>query len=54
MLPIPVFNVGTGWALQRCYNDAILVLLIGTTAVATGLWIGSMLAFTLGRTVLRH
>ena len=52
--PIPVFNIGTGWALHHLYEDVWIVLILGTCVVSIGLWIGAMLAFILGRTVLRH
>ena len=53
MLPCSILAVGTGWAMNHSYQNIPLVLLIGTSSVWIGTWLGSIVAVLLGRTILK-
>jgi len=53
MGPYSVIALGTGYTLKRSYQDIFLTLVIGTSSVFIGCWIGGTLAFLLGRYMCR-
>jgi len=53
LFPVSILAVGTGWALNHCYQNISLVLLVGISSVWIGGWLGSIAALLLGRTVLK-
>lgn len=53
LIPGSILTVGAGWAFQQAYNSTGVALVIGTLSVFIGAWIGSVLAFLLGKYVFR-
>ena len=52
-IPGSILTLGAGWAFQQAYQSTLTAVVIGTIAVFIGAWIGSVLAFILGRYVFR-
>ena len=53
LVPGSILTLGAGWAFQQAYNSTGIALVVGTIAVFIGAWIGSVLAFFLGKFVFR-
>lgn len=47
-------TLGAGWAFQQAYGSTGIAILVGTISVFVGAWIGSILAFFLGKYVFRE
>jgi len=54
MLPYSILALGTGWALNHSYGNILLVILVGTSSVWVGTWLGSIVAMLLGRFILKR
>jgi len=54
MLPYSPLAFGTGWALNHSYKNMLLVLLVGTSSVWIGIFLGSIVAMLLGRFILKQ
>jgi uncharacterized membrane protein YdjX (TVP38/TMEM64 family) len=52
-VPGSLMAVGAGWAFQHAYQKTWLAMLIGSSSVWLGAWVGSNIAMLLGRFVLR-
>ena len=51
--PGALMTIGTGFVLHAVYDSLWKSILVGTLTVYLGTWIGSSLAFLIGRYVLR-
>jgi len=54
LVPGSILTLGAGWAFQQAFNSTGIAILVGSISVFVGAWIGSILAFLLGRFVFRE
>ena len=52
-IPGSLLAFGAGWVFKQTYDSLWKALLVGTTSVWLGAWLGSFLAFLLGRFVFK-
>ena len=53
-MPGSILTLGAGWAFKLAYGSTGIAILVGSISVFIGAWIGSILAFFLGKYVLRE
>lgn len=53
LLPYSIVAAASGWALQQTFNNKIVAIIVGSTAVFVGAWLGALASFLLGRYIVR-
>ena len=54
VLPGSLLTIGTGVALMKAYDNTWMALLIGSTSVWLGTWLGSIVAMLIARYLFRE
>ena len=54
LVPGSILTLGAGWAFQQAYSSTGVAIVVGSLSVFVGAWIGSVLAFILGKYVFRE
>ena len=54
VLPGSLLTIGTGVALMKAYDSTWMALVVGSTSVWLGTWLGSILAMLIARYLFRE
>ena len=54
VLPGSLLTIGTGVALMKAYDNTWMALVVGSTSVWLGTWLGSILAMLIARYLFRE
>lgn len=53
ILPYSIIAVGAGWTFQQTFQNKAVAISVGTATVFMGAWLGALVAFVLGRYLVR-
>ena len=53
LLPYSIVAAAAGWGFQQTFNNKFVAITVGSTAVFVGAWFGALIAFLLGRYIVR-
>jgi uncharacterized membrane protein YdjX (TVP38/TMEM64 family) len=54
LLPYSLLAISAGYSFNHAYDNRAVVLAVGTISVYFGVWLGAIIAFFIGRFILRE